>query len=506
MLDRLVSPDPQHSESLESLPSEWREHFASLREQLANSMRQRDWLAQALERTATELQEQLVELDALRRARSTAESTNLIRGEILATVGRTMRTPADALLGITRLLQSGALPPVQRAYVEALAGAAQVLRRILNDVSDFSRLESGTLPLEPMPFDLRVMLEDLASGLGSEAQTKGIRLRLACRADMPRRVIGDPGRLRQVLAGLVRDAISRLDRGEIVLEADADSLRSDRGGVRFTVADSGPPIPGDLLATLFEPFVRGDAYSNRDGGLALPIARQLAHLMGGDLTVENWSDAGTRFSIRLPLSRWEDSSSEAASQGDLTESSSSTFPGTLLVVEADASQHAIWTAISEAAGYRATALVDPEAVLPELLARAAAGRPVSVVIFSDYGAEGYGDLGRRIVTAETLGKPALFMLPAVGNPGDARRLMEAGFRGYLVKPVAPADLRDALETLRRTRRGLWHRLFLTRHSLAESRQAPNGSSKEGEVRVNSSAPASVMCMSSSSRTPNSPGM
>ena len=506
MLDRQASPDPQPTESFEPLPSLWREQFESLREQLTHSIQQREWLAQALERTSTELQEQLVELDALRQARSTAESTNLIRGEILATVSRNMRPPADALLGITRLLQGGALPATQRAYVDALSGAALVLRRILNDVADFSRLESGTLPLEPIPFDLRIMLEDLAAGLEGEAQTKGIGLLLACSPETPRRVIGDPGRLRQVLTALVRDGISRLDRGKILLEADPDPVRRDRGGVRFSIEDSGPGIPADLLATLFEPFVRGDAYSNRDGGLALPIARQLAHLMGGDLSVESRSDAGTRFTVRLPLSRWEDSNGDALDHTDSEESPTVALPGTLLVVEADTGQRATWAAVSEAAGYRATALSSREAVLPELLRGSQAGRPAAVVIFSDNGAEGYAELGRQIVAHEALGKPALILLPAVGNPGDARLLMDAGFRGYLVKPVAPADLREALETLRRTPRSLWHRLFLTRHSLAEARQVPNGSSNEGEGRVNSSAPASVMCMSSSSRTPNSPGM
>jgi len=506
MLERLASSESRQSEPLEPLPSLWREQFESLRGQLAHSMEQRDWLAHALERTSTELQEQLVELDALRRARSTAESTNLIRGEILATVSRTMRTPADALLGITRLLQGSGLPGSQRAYVDALAGAAQVLRRILNDVSDFSRLESGTLPLEPIPFDLRVMLEDLVSGLRGEARTKGIVLDLVTGPQMPRRVIGDPGRLRQVLTALLRDGISRLDRGRVALEAEADTARREPGGVRFVVEDSGPGISADLLPTLFEPFVRGDAYTNRDGGLALPIARQLAHLMGGDLTVAPHSEAGTRFTVRLPLTRWEDANSDTAPRAPSLESPSRALPGTLLIVEADPGQRTIWAAIAEAAGYRAGGLNNPGEVLPELIRRTESGNPVSIIVFSDYGAEEYAELGRQIVARETFGKPALIMLPAVGNPGDARRLMEAGFRGYLVKPVAPADLREALETLRRTPRSLWHRLFLTRHSLAESRQAPKGFSSEGEVRVNSSEPPSVMCMSSSSRTPNSPGM
>jgi len=506
MLERSASSESRQSEPLEPLPSLWREQFESLRGQLAHSMEQRDWLAHALERTSTELQEQLVELDALRRARSTAESTNLIRGEILATVSRTMRTPADALLGITRLLQGSGLPGSQRAYVDALAGAAQVLRRILNDVSDFSRLESGTLPLEPIPFDLRVMLEDLVSSLEGEARTKGIVLDLVTGPQMPRRVIGDPGRLRQVLTALLRDGISRLDRGRIALEAEGDTARREPGGVRFVVEDSGPGISADLLPTLFEPFVRGDAYTNRDGGLALPIARQLAHLMGGDLTVAPHSEAGTRFTVRLPLTRWEDANGDTAPRTSSLESPSRALPGTLLIVEADPGQRTIWAAIAEAAGYRAGGLNNPGEVLPELIRRTESGNPVSIIVFSDYGAEEYAELGRQIVARETFGKPALIMLPAVGNPGDARRLMEAGFRGYLVKPVAPADLREALETLRRAPRSLWHRLFLTRHSLAESRQAPKGSSSEGEVRVNSSEPPSVMCMSSSSRTPNSPGI
>jgi DNA-binding NarL/FixJ family response regulator len=104
---------------------------------------------------------------------------------------------------------------------------------------------------------------------------------------------------------------------------------------------------------------------------------------------------------------------------------------------------------------------------------------VDIVIFSDHDAEEYERIGRAVSEDAGLGKPALVMLPAVGNPGDARRLMDAGFRGYLVKPVAPADLRETLETLRRTPRGAWHTLFLTRHSLAEARLG-GGIEKEEE--------------------------
>ena len=453
----------------------------ALRDQLGRAIEQREWLARTLERTSSELREQLVELEALRRARTVAESANLVRGEILATISRTMRTPADSLLGLTGLLRLGPLMPTQRAYVEALAGAAELLRGILNNVADFSRLESGTLPLEPIGFDLRLMVEDLAALLGGEAHAKGITLRLAWPPDAPRRVTGDPGRIRQVIAALVRDALTRMQQGEVVVEVGEDHGRAAGPGIRVVVEDNGPAIPQDLLPTLFEPFTRGDAYSSREGGLALPIARNLARLMGGDLVVQNTAQAGTRFTLRLPLSRLEPLRDGAGAEAIEAPVPSSALPGTLLVVEADATQRASWATIAEAAGYRASGFAGRDEAIGELKRRAAAGDPVSIVMFSDHDADEYHGIGHDIVRDPALGKPALIMLPAAGNPGDARRLMDAGFRGYLVKPIAPADLRETLETLRRTPRSGWHRLFLTRHSLAEARRG--GTVGEEEVEL-----------------------
>lgn len=479
MLDRLTDSLLPNCDAFESLPPGWREIFEALQATLRRAYDEREYLTLTLERTATELREQIVELEALRRARSAAESANLVRGQILATVSHTMRTPADALLGLSGLLRLGALLPTQRAYLDALHSAAEALRGILNDVSDFSRLESGTLPLEPITFDLRLMVEDLAAALSGEALAKGLTLRLAWRPDAPKRVTGDPGRIRQVLVALVRDGLARLERGEVVVEV-GEPARGMASGIRVLIEDSGPAIPDDLLATLFEPFTRGDAYSTRDGGLALPIARQLAHLMGGELTAENPAGRGTRFTLRLPLQRLHGAGPGAGAAGLPADTvPTSALPGALLVVEADAKQRASWTGIAEAAGYRATGFGGREEVLAELARHAQEGRPVDIVIFSDHDAEEYERIGRAVSEDAGLGKPALVMLPAVGNPGDARRLMDAGFRGYLVKPVAPADLRETLETLRRTPRGAWHTLFLTRHSLAEARLG-GGIEKEEE--------------------------
>jgi len=472
VLDRLIDPLLRTFGSLDALPPAWREVLEGLNRTLVDAESERARLSQALDRTANELRELLVELDALRRARATAESTNLVRGEILSTVSRTMRTPADAILGLSGLLRAGALLPTQRAYVDAVQGAGEVLRGVLNDVSDFSRLESGTLPLEPISFDLRVMIEDMAAMLTAQAEAKALALRLAWRPDSPRRVTGDPGRIRQVLTALIKDGLNRIERGELVVEVAAGKLRIPGGGVRFSVEDSGPGISPDLLATLFEPFSRGDAYPGRDGGLALPIAHHLVRLMGGELEATTVDGSGTRFSMTLPLLPVEADLEGVVFSPVGAESTSPSEPlAALFVVEADPDMRASWAAIADAAGFQATGFGDRDDAIAELIRRAHVGRPISMVIFSDHDANGYDTVGRTILNDERLGRPGLIMLPAVGNAGDARRLREAGFRGYLVKPVAPPDLREVLEMLRRTPRGVWTGCFITRHTLAEARRA-----------------------------------
>ena len=212
------------------------------------------------------------------------------------------------------------------------------------------------------------------------------------------------------------------------------------------------------------PLARGEV-----GKVGVPIShlgdmRHLARLLGGDLTIENLPGAGTCFTFRAPLAALPSSMLPGSPVSETVPTAA--LPGTLLVVERDPALRSAWSAVGEAAGYRATALESRAEALAELGLR---GGGVDVVMFGDHDADGYDEIGRSI--QRTGGSsPALIMLLAAGYPGDAKRLMEAGFRGYLVKPVAPADLREALEILRRTPKSRWEELFITRHSLAEGRQ------------------------------------
>jgi CheY-like chemotaxis protein len=281
-------------------------------------------------------------------------------------------------------------------------------------------------------------------------------------------VLADPGRIRQVLTALIRDGLNRMERGEVVLEVGRGTMRAPGGGVRFTVEDSGPGIAADLLPMLFEPFTRGDAYPGRDGSLALPIAHHLARLLGGELAAASVEGAGMRFSLSLPLPL-VDGSADVPLPTEAEPVPHQAALG-LMVVDADPDQRAGWAQVADAAGFRAVGIGNREDAIEELLKRAREGRPVAMVLFSDHDADGYDAIARRIHSEPELGQPALIMLPAVGNPGDARRLREAGFRGYLVKPVAPADLREMLEALRRMPAGVWTGTILTRHALAEARR------------------------------------
>ncbi|HEV8357812.1 MAG TPA: histidine kinase dimerization/phospho-acceptor domain-containing protein, partial [Gemmatimonadales bacterium] len=233
MSERADDPLLGTSSLLQTIPPAWREVIQGLRDTLVYAEEERDRLREALDRTTTEFRELLVELDALRQARVAAESTSIVRGEVVATVGRTMRTPADAILGLAGLLRSSSLLPTQRAYVDAVHGAAEALRSALNEVSDYSRLEGGTLPLEPIGFDLPLTARDLAAQLGVQAAAKGVGLRITCRPDAPPRLHGDPGRVRQIVAALVGDAISRVERGEIEVEVGPARVDIGGGGVTF---------------------------------------------------------------------------------------------------------------------------------------------------------------------------------------------------------------------------------------------------------------------------------